>query len=196
METNNNKFIQKIYLRRRFAYSFLLIVTIACSLTFFIATVNETSSIGKHLLGEERYTARMNDSYLFSVAIFLLATLPPLIPINLFFKRYIKIIQTLSITDMEKLEKQNETAPFLNKYLPEYVIKDKSVTFFKFFNTTEIQFMNIKKISLSKGRSGYYIYIKTNSSTFIGAMAENIENLSYLINYASQLNKSIIFSMP
>lgn len=190
------RFIQKIYLRRTFAYSFLLLITISCSLTFFITTVNETLSIGKQLLGEERYTARMNDSYLFSVAILLLATLPLLIPINLFFKRYIKIIQTLSITDMEKLEKQNEIAPFFNKYLPGYIIKDESVIFFKFFNTTEIQFMDIKEISLSKGRSGYYIYIKTNSSTFIGAMAENIENLSYLISYASQSNKSIIFSMP
>lgn len=190
------RFIQKIYLRRTFAYSFLLLITISCSLTFFITTVNETLSIGKQLIGEERYTARMNDSYLFSVAILLLATLPLLIPINLFFKRYIKIIQTLSITDMEKLEKQNEVASFFNKYLPGYIIKDESVIFFKFFNTTEIQFMDIKEITLLKGKASYYIYIKTNNSTFIGAMAENIENLSYLINYASQSNKSIIFSMP
>ncbi len=98
--------------------------------------------------------------------------------------------------DMEKLEKQNEMAPFFNKYLPGYIIKDKHVIFFKFFNITEIQLMDIQKISLSKGRAGYYIYIKTTASTFIGAMAENIESLSYLINYASQLNKSIIFSMP
>lgn len=190
------RFIQKICLRRTFAYSFLLLITISCSLTFFITTVNETLSIGKQLIGEERYTARINDSYLFSVAILLLATLPLLIPINLFFKRYIKIIQTLSITDMEKLEKQNEVASFFNKYLPGYIIKDESVIFFKFFNTTEIQFMDIKEITLLKGKASYYIYIKTNDSTFIGAMAENIESLSYLINYASQSNKSIIFSMP
>lgn len=190
-----DKFIQKIYLRRTLAYSFLVIIAISCSLIFFITTANETRTFGRALLGE-RYDERMNDSYRFAIAMFLLIVLLLSVPINFFFKRYIKIIETLSEADMQRLEKQNETAPFFNKYLPGYMIKDESVIFFKFFNTAEIQFMDIKKISLSKGRSGYYIYIKTNSSSFIGAMAENIENLSYLISYASQLNKSIILSMP
>jgi hypothetical protein len=189
------KFIQNIYRRRRFAYLFLFILAFACSLTFFIVTVNETKAFGK-LLPVDRYQARMNDSYIFSIVIFLLITLPLSIPINLFFKRYIKIIETLSVADMERLEKQNETAPFFNQYLPGYIIKDKSVVFFKFLNTTEIQFMDVKTISLSKVRGGYYITIQTTSSTFFALMAETLKNLSTLIHYASQINKGIAYSIP
>lgn len=164
--------------------------------TFFIATVTDTLAIGRAVLGEERYSSRMNDSYLFAGMILLL-TLPMLLPINQFFEKYLKTIRTLSKTEVERLERQNETAFFINKYLPSYLVKDKSFVFFKFFGTTEIPFMEVTKIKISPIRrgGGYSISFKTNASLFYYPLSETPENLSLITDYALKVNPNIIVSV-
>jgi len=188
-------FIQKIRLRRKIVFILLIAFIVIIALTFFIATVADTLSIGRAVLGEERYSSRMNDSYLYS-GIILLLTLPLLLPMNQFFKRYIETIKTLSRTEMTRLEKQNETAFFFNKYIPSYIIKSKSVIFFKFFNNTEIQFMDMTKIKIEQARGGFSIYFKTNSSSFYVVVSEKIESLSMIADYALEVNKNIVVSFP
>lgn len=188
-------FIQKIHLRRKIVFIFFIAFIVIIALTFLIVTVTDTLSIGRAVLGEERYSSRMNDSYLYS-GIVLLLTLPLLLPLNQFFKRYLETIKTLSPTEMERLEKQNETAFFFNKYIPTYIIKSKSVIFFKFFNNREIQFMDMTKIQIAQARGGFSIYFKTASSFYYVVLSEKIESVSMIADYALEVNKNIVVSFP
>jgi hypothetical protein len=188
-------FIQKIRLRRKIVFISFIAFIVIIALTFFIVTVADTLSIGRAVLGEERYSSRMNDSYLYS-GIILLLTLPLLLPLNQFFKRYFETIKMLSPIEMERLKKQNETAFFFNKYIPAYIIKSKSIIFFKFFNNMEIQFMDITKIKIAQARGGFSIYFKTDSSFFYVVLSEKIESLLMIADYALEVNKNIVISFP
>jgi len=188
-------FIQQIKFRKKIATYFIIGVVLLISAGFFYITASETLAMGIELLGEERYTARMNDSYLFA-ALLLLMAIPMHFSLNPFFKRYIEVVKTLSNSEIERLHKQNETAPLFNSYLPGYIAKDKSVIFFKLFRTTEIRYADITKISLSSARRGYFLHIKTKQSFFIGMMAESFVNLSKLIALCKEVNPGIVVSLP
>ncbi|SHE79127.1 hypothetical protein [Pedobacter caeni] len=184
--------IRKFHLRKKIVMTAMVTFFVIVASAFFISSVTDTLSIGRTVLGEERYSARMNDSYLFAGMILLL-TLPMLLPINQFFEKYLKTIRTLSKTEVERLEKQNETAFFINKYLPSYIVKDKSFIFFKFFGTTEIPFMEVTKIKISpvSYKGGYSISFKTNASLFYYTFSETPENLSLIADYALEVNPNI-----
>lgn len=188
--------IRKFHFRKKIVMAFMIALIVIVALTFFIATVTDTLSIGRAVLGEERYSSRMNDSYLFTGMILLLC-LPMLFPINQFFEKYLETIRTLSKTEVDRLEKQNETAFFLNKYLPSYIVKDKSFVFFHFFSKTEIQFMDVTKIKISpiRYKGGYSISFKTNASLFYYPFSETPENLSLITDYALKVNQNIIVSV-
>ena len=185
-----HEFIQKIYARKKTATYLIIGLVIIIAGLFFFLTASETWNYGIEKLGEERYNARMKDSYLISSFLLLMAV-PFILALNPFFKRYVEEIQKLSISEIERLKEQNKTAPFFNRYLPGYIIKDKSVLFFKFLRTTEIPYSEITKVRLSPTRGGYHLHIKTKSSFFIGLMAENIQNLRYLANFIKQANPEV-----
>jgi len=189
------EFIQQIKFRKRIGSCLIIGFVFLLAGGFFYLTASETWSYGIEKLGEERYKARMNDSYLYALLLLLLAV-PLVFSLNPFFKAYIQVVQTLSKQELQRLQIQNETAPFFNKYLPGYIAKDKAVVFFKFLRTTEIRYADITKINLSATRGGYHLHIKTKSSFFIGLMAENRENLSRLIDFIKEANPEVLVSKP
>lgn len=189
------EFIQHIKFRKKIATCLICSFMFLIAGGFFYLTASETWSYGIEKLGEERYTARMNDSYLYASLLLLLAV-PLALSLNPFFKAYIQAVQALSKAELERLQIQNETAPFFNKYLPGYIAKNKTVVFFKFLRTTEIPYAAITKINLSVTRGGYHLHIKTKSSFFIGLMAENLENLSRLIDLIKEANPEVVVSKP
>ena len=189
-----HEFIQQIYVRKRRATYIIIGIVVIISGSFFYLTASETWNYGIEKLGEERYSARMRDSYLISLFLLLMAV-PFILALNPFFNRYIEEIQKLSISEMSELTTQNKTAPFFNRYLPGYIIKDKSVLFFKFLRTSEIAYAEIINVNVSVTRGGYHLHIKTKSSFFIGLMSENIENLRYLTNYIKQANPKAIINI-
>jgi hypothetical protein len=190
-----HQFIQQIRFRKKVATYLIISFALLIAVGFFYLTASETWFMGVEKLGEDRYTARMNDSYLYAALLSLMA-LPLILALNPFFKGYIRAVNTLSKSEMERLEKQNETAPFFNKYLPGFIAKDKSILFFKFFKTTEISYFDITKISLGHAKGGYYLRIKTKTSFFIGLMAESYPTLLRLIEYAKEVNPKIDVSLP
>lgn len=190
------EFIQNIKYRKRVGSLLILGFVFAISVGFFFLTASETWALGKEKLGQERYGARMKDSYQYA-AFLLLMAVPMILAMNPFFNSYIKVVKTLSKTAMERLKLQNESAPFFNRYLPGYIAKDKSVVFFKFLKTTEIHFADITKISLTRGsRGGYFLHIKTKSSFFIGLMGEKLPNLLLLIDQIKEANASVTVNLP
>lgn len=190
------EFIQNIKYRKRIGSLLILGFVFAIAAGFFFLTASETWALGKEKLGEERYIARMNDSFQYACFLLLMAV-PMILALNPFFNSYIKVVKTLSKTEMERLQLQNETAPFFNRYLPGYIAKDKSVVFFKFLKTTEIHFADIAKINLTRApRGGYFLHIKTKSSFFIGLMGEKLPNLLLLIDQIKEGNASIIVTLP
>jgi len=168
----------------------------AISAGFFFLTASETWSMGEEMLGKERYAARMHDSYLYAGLLSLMAV-PLMLSLRPFFNRYVEVVKTLNKAEMERLQIQNNSAPFFNRYLPGYIAKDKSVLFFKFLRTTEIHFTDITKISLTRGsRGGYFLHIKTKSSFFIGLMGEKLPNLLLLIDQIKEANASVSLNLP
>lgn len=189
------EFIRQIKFRKKIGTCLIIGFVFLIAGGFFYLTASETWSYGIEKLGEENYNARMKDSYLYASLLMLMAV-PLVICLNPFIKAYIQVVHTLSKSEMERLNKQNETAPILNKYLPGYIAKEKSVVFFKFLRTTEIAYADITKIKLSRVRGGYFLHIKTKSSFFIGTMGESYLNLSQLTDFIKEANPEVVVSKP
>lgn len=189
------EFIRQIKFRKKVGTYLIILFVFLIASAFFFLTASETWNYGIEKLGEERYNARMKDSYLYAFLLMLMAV-PLVISLNPFIKAYIQVVQTLSKSEMERLQKQNETAPILNRYLPGYIAKEKSVVFFKFLRTTEIPYADITKVKLSRARGGYFLHIKTKSSFFIASMGESYLNLSQLADFIKEANPEVIVSKP
>lgn len=185
-----HEFLKQLYFRKKIAAGAILVMAFAFSAGFFYLTASETWAYGIEKLGEERYAARMKDSYLYAGLLFLMA-IPLIAALQPFFKRYEAEIRKLSISEMERLKTQNETAPFFNKYLPGYIEKDKSVLFFKFFNTAEIRYEDILKIHISVSRRSFLLNIRSKNYSFIGLMAENFKNINSMLEHAKKVNPQI-----
>lgn len=185
-----HEFLQQLQFRKKIATYAILVLVFAFAAGFFYLTASETWAYGLEKLGEERYNARMNDSYLFA-GLLLLMAVPMIWGLQPFFKAYEVEIKKLSKAEIDRLIIQNTTAPFFNKYLPGYIAKDKSVVFFKFFRTTEIRYADIKKMQLSAVRASFLLHITTKTSFFIGIMAENFDNLDNMMKYAKEVNPEI-----
>lgn len=185
-----HEFLQQLQFRKKIATYAILVLVFAFAAGFFYLTASETWAYGLEKLGEERYNARMNDSYLFA-GLLLLMAVPLIWALKPFFKAYEVEIKKLLKAEIDRLIIQNNTAPFFNKYLPGYIAKDKSVVFFKFFRTTEIRYADITKMHLSIARASFLLHITTKTSFFIGIMAENFDNLDKMMKYAKEVNPEI-----
>ena len=184
------EFIQQLRHRKKIATYAILVLVFAFSVGFFYLTASETWAYGIEKLGEERYAARMKDSYLYAAALSLMAV-PLIWSLQPFFNRYEEELKKLSQSEMERLKVQNQTAPFFNKYLPGYIAKDKSIIFFKFLRTTEIRYADITKMHLSIARASFLLHVTTKTSFFIGIMGENFDNLDKMMKYAKEVNPEI-----
>jgi len=135
---------------RRVVYiSLIASLAIIIPLIFYIVTSNEARSFNNSYYGS--YDNRMNDSALFTFIMFgllLIFVVPLIVMINSMFKRYAAFIKTLTPNDIEKLIILNEKENFLYKYMPAYILRKDTVTFFTVFRQTTISFNDMTSINV------------------------------------------------
>ncbi len=168
---NNDKtknievFIKNLNIRRSIFFTICLCLAVSLPLAFYIFTVNETLSFMN--LDKESYASRMSDSLLYAsimLGILLLITSPVIIIKNNMFKRYLVFIKSLSNKDIDKMIALNEKENFIYKYMPSYIIKENTVTFFAKFHQNTIYFNDIVSIDIRQTfYKGYnaFLEIKT-----------------------------------
>lgn len=118
------KFIQQIKFRKKVGTYLIILFVFLIASAFFLSDSKRNLELRNRKTREERYNARMKDSYLYAFLLMLMAV-PLVISLNPFIKAYIQVVETLSKSEMERLQKQNETAPILNKYLPGYIARNR-----------------------------------------------------------------------
>lgn len=171
-------------------------LTIIIPLGFYIFTVNETLSFKN--LDKESYDSRMNDSFLFAFIMFgclLILVSPLLLMINNMFKKYFEFIRTLSHNDIEKLLSLNEKENFIYKYMPSYIIRENTVTFFTMFRQTTISFNDIISINVRQiFHKGYraLIVIRTTQNKYPFTLSGNHSKVTNLIVETMTVNPKII----
>jgi len=183
-------------IRRVIFICFCVFLAIILPLGFYIFTVNETLSF-KHL-DKESYDSRMNDSFLYAFIIFgclLLLVSPFIYIINNMFKRYLAFIRTLSANDTKKLFSLNEKENFIYKYMPSYILKENTVTFFTMFRQNTINFNDIISIDVRQVfHKGYraLIVIKTIHHKHSYTLSGNSFKVTNLVIEAMTVNPKII----
>lgn len=197
IQTNKMKEYEKnTNIRRIIFISLFVFLAIVLPLGFYVFTVNETLSFKN--LDKESYDSRMNDSFLYSFIMFGFLSLlvsPFIFMINNMFKRYLEFIRTLSINDIEKLFSLNEKESFIYKYMPSYILKGNTVTFFTMFRQNTINFNDIISIEVRQMfHKGYkaFIVIKTINNKYPYTLSGNSFKVRYLIIEALTVNPKII----
>ncbi len=190
------EYIKNTNIRRVIFISLLVFLAVIIPLLFYIFTVNETRSFKN--LDKERYDSRMNDSLSYAFIMFgclLLLVSPLIFFINSMFKRYLKIIRTLTINDAEKLFSLNEKENFIYKYMPSYILKENTVTFITMFNQNTINFNDVISINVRQiFHKGYkaLIVIKTVQHKYHYTLVGNSFKVRNLIVEALTVNDKII----
>jgi len=202
MTLNNQQYKETVLEQMRFRGKLFKILCFLFALIppviFFIATVSETNSFGKELLGNERYTARMNDSYLYAVvmfAFFLVFAIPGIFVIDKFFKRYFSVVNTLSNQDLEKFKNVNENLSFIEKYMPSYIIKENVVIFFRLFNQFNLNFMDMESLNVKTvygKNAGYTVKIKVYLEIYNFKLSTNSKQIQNLVYEALTQNPTIV----
>ena len=183
-------------IRRIIFISLFVSLAIVLPLGFYIFTVNETLSFKN--LDQERYDSRMNDSFLFAFIMFgclLFLVSPCIFIINNKFKRYLEFIRTLTINDAEKLFLLNEKENFIYKYMPSYILKENTVTFFTMLHQNTINFNDIVSIDVRQiFHKGYkaFIVIKTLHNRYPYTLSGNSFKVRNLIIEALTVNPKIV----
>ena len=173
-----------------------MILALSGPLIFLISTIFETMSFKN--LDQESYNRRMHNSYKyalimfgFSMVIFSLV----IIMVNNMIKRYLEFIRTLSLKDTEKLFLLNEKETFYYKYLPSYIIKENTVTFFSMFPQDTIKFDDIVSINIrEKYYRGYaaFMTIHTKNRNYNYTLSGNSFKVRNLLAEALDANPNIL----
>lgn len=183
-------------IRRVIFISLLVALTVIVPLGFYIFTVNQTLSFKN--LDKESYDRRMNDSFLYAFVMFgflLLMVSPFIIFINNMFKRYLNFIKTLSSNDSKMLFSLNEKENFIYKYIPSYIIREDSVTFFTMFRQNTTMFNDIISINVKQFfQRGYraLVTIETKNEKFRYLLSGNSFKVRNLLVEAITANSKII----
>lgn len=194
----NSFFINGLRRRGRIIIGIMLSVALILPVIFFIGTMMETQSYGKAVLGEERYNARVSDSYLYTSVLFgcmILIVTPGILIVKKIVGNYQRFINTLSEIDMEKLIKVNDTAPFFEKFMPPYIVKEDNVRFFYLLRQTTIPFKNIVAINVKQSYyKGYNasVSIQTIEKKYRFRLSGDIFKVVNLVDEAVQNNPGII----
>lgn len=200
-QTHREEALKQIRKTNKIINLILIIISIAGPLAFFIFTVYETNQFGLEVLGEERYSARMNDSYLYAfimlLGIFIFITLPAILLLKTFFNNYLAIIPTLSPQDLKTYKTINEQLSFIEKNMPSFVIKDQTIIFFQIIKRTQIDFREMKSLDIVRtyGRyAGFVIKIKTSHRTYRFKLSTNRLQMEILALNAATSNPDLIIT--
>ncbi|QIH34893.1 hypothetical protein [Sphingobacterium sp. DR205] len=194
----NNFFINELQRRSLIIIAIMLSISVIIPVIFFVGTMIETESYGKAVLGEERYNTRVKDSYLYALILFgcvMLMVIPAILYIRKYTDNYRRFIGTLSEKDMEKLIKFNDKAPFYEKFMPPYIIKEDAVSFFIHLRHTTIACNNIVSIHVAQTHyKGYNatVTIQTAEETHRFRLSGNIFKVINFVDEALQSNPQII----
>lgn len=191
-------FEKNLIIRKNIFVYFFVCLAFISPILFYIFTIQETLSLT--YLDEERYNSRMNDSALFAFILFgfaLLVISPFLFYINNIFKRYLNFIRTLSSNDIQKLLTLNEKENFFYKYMPVYIVRENTVTFFTLFAQNTVRFNDIISISVTQFYNKEYqalVVIKTKHNKYRCSMFGNSSKVQDLITEALMANPKIIIT--
>ncbi|MFN0254136.1 hypothetical protein [Pedobacter ureilyticus] len=190
------EYIKHTKIRRAIFIILLMSLAVIVPLVFYIFTVNETLSFKN--LDEERYNSRMNDSILYAIIMLgclLLLIGPFVFVINNMFKRYLDFITTLTANDTKKLLSLNEKENFIYKYMPSYILKENTVTFFTILHQNTINFNDMTSIEVRQiFHKGYkaFVVIKTVNNKYSYTLSGNSFKVRNLITEALTVNPKII----
>lgn len=199
-KTGKEFFTDGLLRRSRIIIGIMLSVTLILPVVFFVGTMMETMSYGKAILGDDRYNARISDSYIYTLVLFgfaLMIVTPVIFFVKKMTNNYLQSINSLSETDMEKLLKVNNMAPFYEKFMPSYIIKEGTVCFFYLFQHTTIFFKDIVAINV---KHSYYkgytasVYIQTIAKTYRFRLIGNVFIVKNLTDEAVKINPEIILN--
>lgn len=186
---------KQLNIRRTIVILSIISFAVIIPLVFYIYTVNETNSL--KYLDEERYSSRMTDSLRYALVMLgclLLLMSPFVFIVHKFFERYLKFITTLTSNDLTKLIALNEKEIFIYKYLPSYIIRGKTVTFFTLFYENTINFDDIVRIEVRESfYKGYHasITITTLNNKYSYTLSGNSFKVRSLIQEALTANPNI-----
>lgn len=187
---------------RKRALIFNIICVLAAvlpALIFFFYTVQETNELGVELLGQETYSDRMNDSYLFAIimfaVIFTFIALPGYLFMKRFFQNYINVVNSLTPQDLQTYKTINDKLRIIEKFLPSFIIQNNTIVFFTLFGLTQIRFSEIQTIDtlfIRTGRyAGYILTIKTLQKKYKFRLSTNIYQFEILFYNAIVQNPEI-----
>lgn len=163
---------------------------------FYITTVWETNTFKN--LDKESYNSRMFDSFYYAaimLIILIIIIIPVLFCINKIMNLYLKFLKKLSASDIQKLILLNDKEDFVNKYIPPYIIRSDTVTFFSQFRQNTIRFSEIKKLTVKQSyHIGYsaIITIETFRSTYNYRLSGNPFKVQNLVAEAITFNPKIV----
>lgn len=191
-------FVANIRKRRLIFLIVCIAVPVALALIVLTSTISNTLAISN--LDQRSYDRLLNDNLIFAFAIFTLGMVivtPIVIVLNGMFRRVLSFTNTLSIRDAEKLVLLNETEPFYNKYMPPYIIKGNTVTFFKMFHQNTIRFDDMVRIDL-RPKFAYlvptFVKIDTKHGIFYYSLSKNDFIPKNLLAEALKANPNIIIN--
>ena len=197
-EMNLKLFAANIKKRRLIFFIVCITLSIAFPIGFLIFTINDTLSIQN--LDQQSYDSRMSDSILFSIGIFAAALVifgPIMMVLNKMFNSYLWFIKTLSGQDTKKLFLLNNHEPFYYKYMPPYIIKENTVTFFPMFSQNTIRFEEVISIDVKQRFGNGYaaiVKIETTSGNYNYTLSGNSFSTRNLLSEALAANPKIINS--
>lgn len=185
--------------KRRLIFLIVCIASpVALAIIVFTSTIIDTLAIPN--LDQRSYDRMLNDNLIFAFFIFTLGmiiVIPIVIVLNGMFRRVLSFTNTLSIRDAEKLVLLNETEPFYNKFMPPYIIKENTVTFFKMFHQNTIRFDDIIRIDL-RPKFAYsvpaFVKIDTKHGIFYYSLSKNEFIPKNLLAEALKANPKIIIN--
>lgn len=197
--TYKQEVINQIRKRALIFNTICLLASLLPPMIFFLFTVHETNELGLELLGQETYSARMNDSYLFAVimfaVIFIFIALPGFLFMKRFFQNYINVVNSLTTHDLQTYKTINDQLGIIEKYLPSFIIQNDTILFFKLFGITQIRFSEIHTIDttfISHGRfAGHTLVIKTPQNKYKFKLSTKIHQIEILFYNAIVQNPEI-----
>lgn len=197
--TYKQEVIHQVRKRALIFSSFCFLVSMLVPLIFFYVTVSETNELGLDLLGQETYSRRMNDSYLFAAimfaVIFIFIALPGILFMRKFFQNYILVVNSLTAQELQTYKTINDKLGLVEKFLPSFIIHSDMIVFFTFFGLTQIRFSEIQTINttfISHGKyAGHTLVIKTPQNKYKFKLSTNIHQIETMFYNAIVQNPEI-----